>query len=422
MKAIIFILGLLFITNSNAQKFDCSSKTNAYQELLQKGKVSESFEGWNEVRKNCPKESDVIYTDGIQILNFKIETAATEDKEKQVRDLMKLYDQYNKNFPTAVPDFEVKKAMALVNNKIESEEEIFNLLDNGFTKASQNVTDVKAIYTYFSLYTERFAAGNQKITANAVLEKYTSISTLLTQLKASKTENSDYKATQNAIDKLIKDIATCENLADFYTKNYESNKDNSDWITAALGSLSGKCGAKPIFFTLAEKLYSVKATEQSASFMALANVKQRKFSEAIKFYNEAAEMQVNPVEKAKTYYTIATGLLANDYPKSKEYLNKAIAADPKMGKAYLFLAQLYSNGSKDCGQNDFEKKAVFNLAIQTVQKAAVADARLKPTADSLATNFTPKALSSAEISKAKMNGKSITIGCWINETISFPAK
>lgn len=424
MKAIVFILGVLFITNnSNAQKIDCSSKMTAYQELLKVKKVAESFDAWSDVRKNCPKENEAVYTDGIQILQYKIDNAASaEEKEKLVRDVLKLYDQYNKNYPLTTPDFEINKAMTLVSNKIEAKDEIFNLLDSGFTKASQNVTDANAIYTYFSMYSERFNNGDKKITSNSVLEKYTLVNSLLNQLQASKPENKEYKTAQNAIDKLIKDLATCENLDAFYTKNYAANQENTDWITSALISLSAKCSNRPIFVTMSEKLYSVKATAQSAYFMALANLKQRKLTEAAKFYNEAAELQTNPIEKSKLYYTLATGLLANDLPKSKETLNKALAADPKMGKAYLFLAQLYANSANDCGKTDFEKKAVYYLAIQTAQKAGVAEPRLKPTADKMAKDFETLAVTSAEISKAKLNGKSVTIGCWINETITFPAK
>ena len=423
MKAIIFILSIFFITNSNAQKFDCTSKTTEYQAFFKANKIAESYDVWNNVIKNCPKENEVVYTDGIQILQYKIDNAASaEEKEKLVRDVLKLYDQYNKNFPLSTPDFEVNKAMTLVSNKIDAKEEIFNLLDSGFAKASKNVTDANAIYTYFSIYRERFNNGDKKITANSVLEKYTLVNSLLNELQASKPGSKEYKTAQRAIDNLIKDVATCENLEAFYTKNYSENQENTDWITSALLSLSGKCSNKPIFNTLAEKLYSLKVTAQSANFMALGNLKQRKFPEAIKFYYESAELQTNPIEKAKIYYTLATGLLANDLPKSKEYLNKAVASDPKMGKAYLFLAQLYANSANDCGKTDFEKKAVYYLAIQTAKKAAIAEPRLKPTSDKVAKDFEAKSVTAAEISKAKMNGKSLTIGCWINETITFPAK
>ena len=191
---------------------------------------------------------------------------------------------------------------------------------------------------------------------------------------------------------------------------------------SALINLSGQCASKPIFYTLAEKLYSTKATAQSANFMALANVNLKKFPEAKKFYIESAELQNNPIEKAKIYYTLATGLESGDASKSKELLNKALALDPKMGKAYLFLAQLYTNNAAECGKTNFEKKAIVYLAIEINKKAAIAEPRLKPTADKLNEGLTSKSLTSAEISKEKMNGKSITVGCWINETITFPSK
>ena len=33
--------------------------------------------------------------------------------------------------------------------------------------------------------------------------------------------------------------------------------------------------------------------------------------------------------------------------KSRENLNKALAFDPKMGKAYIFMAQLYSDAAEE---------------------------------------------------------------------------
>lgn len=422
MKAFIFILGILCITNSNAQKIDCSPKIKAYQELIALNKLDESYETWNEVRKTCPKDDEIIYGDGITILEFKIAQAKQEDKEKWVRDLLKLYDQYNKNFPLAIPDFEVKKAMALHSNALGSKDEILSLLDSGFSKDSNYFKDANTINTYFNLYCEQYNNGNKKITPNLVLEKYSSLYAILNNLKESNPENSDYNTVQRAITDLIKDIATCENLSDLYSKNFDKNKDNADWLTSALINLSAKCSAKPIFQTLAERLYALKVTAVSANFMALSSLKQKKFSEAIKFYNESADLQTNTLEKAKIYYTLATGLLSNDNIKSKEYLSKALIADPKLGKAYLSLAQLYINGSQDCGKNDFEKKAVYYLAIQTAQKASIVDPRLKSNANKLAENVASKSLTASEISKAKMNGKSLTLDCWIKETITFPEK
>ena len=81
MKAIIFILSVLFITNSNAQKFDCASKITEYQALFKANKIAETFDSWSNVRKNCPKENEAVYTDGIQILQYKIDNAASAEEK-----------------------------------------------------------------------------------------------------------------------------------------------------------------------------------------------------------------------------------------------------------------------------------------------------------------------------------------------------
>jgi len=424
MKAIFSLLSLLLVTTINAQKFDCLAKIASYQEFLQAKNMTESFDAWSEVRKNCPKESEAVYTDGFKILQYKIDNAANADeKETLVRDALKLYDQYHLNFPLTTADYEVNKAMALYDNKIDANEEIFGLLNSGFTKASNSITNANAIYTYFSLCFDKYKTDDKKFSAELVLDKYMLVNFMLTQLQVSHDEKiSEYKTAQRGINALAKDLASCDNLGNYYDSNYSKHTDDLDWITTALTNLSGKCSAKPIFNTMAEKLYATKATSQSAYFMALASVKQRKFTEAIAFYNEAADLETNPQEKAKIYYALATGLLANDMTKSRENLNKALKFDPKMGKAYVFLAQLYSYAAEECGQTDFEKKAIFYLALQTVKNAGIADPKLKPTADKMIEDYAKQAVTQSEINKAKMNGKSITIGCWINETITFPSK
>lgn len=424
MKAIFSLIGILFITGINAQKFDCSSKTTAYQELFTVKDISGAFDTWSEVRKNCPAHSETIYTDGINILQYKIDNADDKEREILVRDLLKLYDQYNKNFPASTVDFEVSKAMALYDNKIEANDEILNLLNSGFAKASESITDASAIFTYFRLAYEKFKAGDSKYNADFVVDKYALTNSMLARLQTTNpSKAADYTAAERSIHSLAKDLATCDNLAAYYEKNYSEHQEDTAWIAAALTSLSAKCSAKPVFNTMAQNLYAAKVSSQSAYFMALANLKQRKFEDAIKFYNEAAELETNPQEKAKLYYNLATGLLASDMEKSKEAIHKALQADPKMAKAYLYLAQAYTNAnSVNCGKTDFEKKAIYYLAIETARKAGTIDAKLKPAGDKMAKDYASKTLTQSEINKQKMNGKSLTIGCWINETITFPSK
>ena len=56
---------------SDIEKFDCSSTITTYQESFKLKNISEAFSIWSDVRKNCSKQSEIVYTDGIQILQYK---------------------------------------------------------------------------------------------------------------------------------------------------------------------------------------------------------------------------------------------------------------------------------------------------------------------------------------------------------------
>jgi hypothetical protein len=424
MKAILSIIGVLLFLNSNAQKFDCSSKMKEYQEIFQAKKIAESYAIWTDVSKNCPKQSEVLYTDGIDILQYKIDNAPTpEEKEKLVRSLLKVYDQYNKNFPLTTTDFEVKKGMVLFTNKVGTNDEIFSLLNSGFDKASKNVTDANTIYTYFSLYFEKYTADKTKITTDMVLDKYMQVNTMLSNLLIVNAEKKvEYVTAIKGIRSMIKELNTCDNLATYYQKNFEANKDNADWLNVALGNLTTKCAGEPIYNAIAEANYKLEPTAKSAHYMAMTCIKQRRFPEAIQFFTESEALETNPLEKAKLNYSLATGLLSKDLGKSKALLLKATTQDPQMGRAYIYLAEQYGNSAEECGKTDFEKKAIYFLALETAKKASAVEPRLKPTVEKMSERFIAKAPTSKEISDQKMNGKSIKIDCWINETITFPSK
>ncbi len=424
MKALLFTLTLMTFTLGHSQKYDCASKTKEYQEFLKTQDFNGSYQTWLEVSKKCPKESETIYTDGFSILQYKIDNAVNpDDKEKLVRNLLSLYDQFYKNFPKSVPDYEVKKAMALHNNHIEAESEILNLLESGFSRAAGEVKDANAIFTYFRLCHEKYKAGDTQYNANATLDRYAMVNALLTNLQSTPSANSnDYKTAQRAIDAMSKDLATCDNLEAYFEKNYSAHNDSVAWLTAALTNMTTKCGAKPVFLKMAERVYSLQVSSQSAYFMAIATLKQKKFEESIKFYNQAAELETDNEKKAEIYYTLGTGLLANDLSKSKVALSKALLANPNMGRVYLFLAQQYANNANKCGKTAFEKKAVYTLAAQTARKAMAIEPKLKTTVDKMAAEFEAKGVTSTDIAKEKMKGKALTLGCWINETITFPAK
>jgi len=422
MRIFLVITVLLFGMNSNAQKnIDCSLQTKEYQEFLNVNNFVDAYSPWEFVKDKCPKQSEVVYTDGLKIIKYNIENAKNEDeKEASVRQLIKLYDQFYKYFPKAIEDYNVFKAMALIDNSIDASDEIFQLLDNGFSTSLNKVTSANAIYNYFKLLVEKSQKDTKTVSNDKLIETYSLLNNRIATLFEKNTaEKESYIAAKRAINALGDKYLTCEVLTKYYEKNLGKNQENTIWLQASLQAMSDKCSATLVFLMISQKYYSLVVSSESANYLATASLKNRKFDEAKKFFVESAELEKNSELKASKYYNLATGLFSNDKLKAKEFLLKSIAFNPKMGKAYLFLAQLYANSAAECGKTDFEKKAVYYLAIETIKKAAVADEILKSNVAMFVNDFSKESLSSSDIVAAKMNGKSMTIGCWINEKITF---
>ena len=141
----------MLVTNTSiAQKIDCSLKIKDYKEFVDVLDFEKAFTSWEIAKNNCPKHSEELYIDGQKIIQNRIDNTSTPvEKEKLVRLAMKTLDQYNKFFPLTTQDFEINKAILLINNNIDSSDEIVTLLNNGFKNAPDKVKDANAIFTYF---------------------------------------------------------------------------------------------------------------------------------------------------------------------------------------------------------------------------------------------------------------------------------
>ena len=155
--------------------------------------------------------------------------------------------------------------------------------------------------------------------------------------------------------------------------------------------------------------------------MAIVEFRANNKTKAAAFFEQSANLNPRPHEKAAIYYTIASSLYnTSDRAKAKEFALKAINAQPDFGKAFLFLAQLYGSAGEECGATPFEKKAINWLAAETALKAGLVDPKYKAGAEKMAESYLKKVPTKAEIKNEKMGGRQITYKCWINESVKVP--
>jgi tetratricopeptide (TPR) repeat protein len=297
-----------------------------------------------------------------------------------------------------------------------------DLYDSGDKTASQ-------LFNKYDDITEKVdqEIGNYSESLNALIEKEDA-GTALTS-KEERYKNS-YESYLNAYDQILSSInsklgsrANCENLVPLYTKDFEANKTNAVWLQRAAGNMSSKdCTDDPLFFKLVNAYHNLSPSANSAYYLGILKDKEGKTSEAIKFYEQAIGLQTDAFKKAKLYEKIGDKLKARkDYGSARNYFRNALKFNPSNGRPHLKIADMYNDSANNCGDTNFNKRAVFWLAADEAEKAGRVDPTLKSAAAQAATSYNAKAPTKSEIFEAGNAGEKINIGCWIGASVIVPS-
>lgn len=412
------VLFLISCESIFSQEIDCDNKQKQLSSAITDSDFAKANEILSQTRLKCATKSEVFYLLGIEVLKYNIELASDDKKEVAVLDLVKFYDQYDKNFPDNKNGNLINKAMVLYESKISKENDAYLSFDKAFAKDKFQFKNPNALFTYFSLFKEKYNDKKNNISFDQLLGKYSEVLTVVEKNRKEFPEKEvEFNNAFLAINSLMKDDLSKENVVAYAESNYASNKENVAWLESTANLLSQKAANSPIFGTVANQLHSINPTDKSAYHLGNFNLKTRNQVKAVEYFNQSASLSTDKLEKAKTYYTLANILSMTDKSKAKEALKLAIDNNPSNGEYYVFLSSLYSNAANECGTTSIEKKAIYQLAKTTINKAAQVEPKFKTTADQFSQKF--EAPTSQELSAIKKNGNKVVIGCWINETVQF---
>ena len=86
----------------------------------------------------------------------------------------------------------------------------------------------------------------------------------------------------------------------------------------------------------------------------------------------------------------------------------------------LGVANLYADSANDCGNSQFNKRAVYWLAADLAKKASRVDNSLSKIAKKAADSYSGRAPSKTDIFTEGNAGSVIKFDCWINRTVTVP--
>ncbi len=427
---------------------DCAITLSYFIEPAKAKNYEAALPHYEKVIKECPKSSLATYQYAVKMFEYFIEEKG--DKTK-VEDLIQAYRLRLENFPEQTKEGDVLSTIAQIkyDNNIGSKMEEFKAFDEAYKKNPEEFTSGKSLYTYFSLAVDLFNEGNKDIQEifdlydvvtdkidrekNTLAEKLTPLmdkeeaGTALTEKEQRAKDVYEnnlgvYGTVEGSVNGKLGQLADCPNLIPLYSKDFEANKGDVNWLKRAAGRLSAKDCEDPLFFKLVQQLHKLEPSAKSAYYLGKLAENDGKSSQALEYYNQAADLETNNSDKAKIYYSIAENFRKKgSYGQARTYYNKMIGVKPSAGIAYFKIAQMIGESSNSCGTTTFEKRAVYWLAAEMADKAARVDASIASSANAAASAYRQRAPSKSDIFSDGMSGKTISFSnCWVGGSVRVP--
>ena len=233
---------------------------------------------------------------------------------------------------------------------------------------------------------------------------------------------SNYSKISAGINQKLGALADCDRLIPFYEADYEAKKNDVAWVRGAAGRLVAKeCTDSELFVTLVEQLNTLEPSAKTSFYLGRLAEQRGEDAKAIEYYEESAERQTEPAEKAKVYYRLGENFREKgSYGRARGYYQKAVAAQPSMGIVYLRIADMYAKSANSCGDSVFNKRAIYWLAADMAERAGRIDPSLSSTAQKTAAAYRGLAPDRTMIFNAGNAGQRITFNCWVGGSVTVP--
>lgn len=430
-----------------AQGQDCIAKISMFTEPAKAKNYQEAYKHYDKVVAECPQGTMAIYQYGAKMFEDFIEKG---DKSKitELEKNMRLRMQY---YPAKTKEGDVLADLAQVryDNQIGTKLEQFNAFDNAYKTDAESFSSPKSLYTYFSLAKDLFSDGQKDL--QEVFDLYDvvknkmeieeaklaqKLTEYITKEEAGETLSSKDKKRMDAYEKNLEifgkvkgstdtklgSLADCTYLVPLYNKDFEGKKSDINWVRSAAGRLSGKdCTDDPLFIKLVQQLDRLEPSADTKMYLGQLEAQKGNGTKALEYFEQSAGMQTDPNKQARIYYKIAEEKRkAGSYGAAKGYYNKVLEVRPNDGVSLLKIAQMIGASSNSCGGTPFEKRAVNWKAAEYADRAARVDPSIASNARAAAASYRQRAPQRADIFNEGMQGKTISLRCWVGGSVRVP--
>lgn len=392
------------------------AKNALYNDSRKMGNYKEAVPHLAWLLKNTPDLNPSIYINGAKIYEALVDLEKDEAAKKNYQDsALIMYDLRIENFGKEgyVLNRKASKAYKYYKGDKSKYDELLELFDKVFELNGAKVLDNNTI-GYFDIVRRQKLTGGD-ISEEKILEIYEEINGVVDQkIKANKNvaRLNEYKST---IDGMLAAIVKidCDFIANKLAPKFEADPTNLKLAKSIVGhSLNSKCTQLPVAIKAAETVYEREPEYGVALLIAFKSRENKDYNTAIKYFNEAINLTEDNSKKGDAYIEIGNMFRLNgNKVKAREQYRKAIGVDPSKREAYTYIGDLYFGSFKDCAKKEsmVTDRGVY-MAAYKMYKLAGNSSRMSKAKEQFP--------SAEEIfTENKEVGSSMTVGCWINETV-----
>ncbi len=452
-----------------ADSVACVTNISMYREYFKQWEAAkfapEAFSqemvgAWREVYMNCPRASQLVYTNGEKIMDYYIRTNPNE-KDAYIDTLAMLMDMRAQYFPTdpkthssQVASIIGRKGLLIYTYNKDRYEEAYNALKqavaidpsqlqgayiDAYFKATIDMVNngKEESMTVINVYQElsEVLDDNIKVLAESVVQleeakaeaeaggDSDAIAGFDKQIeKADKSINNN-KLTKSNIDNLFQPFASCDDLIKVFSAKMAETPDDVNLLKRITTILDKKdCTESKLFLDAAVKLNELEPSPEASYSLGIKFFKDKKWSDAATFFEQATKTDNND-RKYRAYRNLGMCYQnMGSMGRARDIFKRAAQVDPTNGEPYILIGLLYAESSKQFS-GEIESRAVYWAAVDKFVKAKNMDPSVASRANSYIATYSQYFPSMETIFfNDYSEGQSFNVGGWIGETTTIRAK
>ncbi len=403
---------------------DVINNFSLYREAFKGQNYREAYDAWKVVIEKAPLAQIRIYQDGAVICENLLQKETDPAKKEEVfNTLMNMHDLRVKNLDD-LNSFATSKTRTTKGNILcrkaydyycfapkKDNEEAYRIFHSGIDDLGQNV-DAYVLYYFIECSYNRFLANkdddkirsefiNDYMNCNDICDRLLDeAKSYPAQVIPANPESADsteweervvlspeaekiimnYQPTQDKCNELFvqSGAANCEDLTRIYETKVEGAKGNLEELNNILKILQNfDCDKSELYYKAADYAYELNKTPSAALGKASKLLKEGDSSGAMKYLQEAIELETDPVKKGKTAFTIASVLYSKGrIGEARQYCNTALKYTPSLGKAYLLIANCIVRSAPAASQDSkamLQRSYYYCLATDKCLRAIQVD-------------------------------------------------